>query len=139
MQALKRKKQYEEQRDQLVATQFNVENLAFQQEQAEITTTTVQAMQQATADLKAQQGKIDASTVERVMDDMQDMADDLKEVQEMLTRPQGSADADEDLEAEFAAMQADYASQVLAGADPASSGPVVAPSVPAAVPAAGYA
>jgi len=34
LQAMKRKKMYEQQRDQLLGTQFNVENLAFQQEQA---------------------------------------------------------------------------------------------------------
>merc|ERR1719329_1026867 len=35
--ALKRKKMYEQQRDQLLGTQFNVDNLAFQTEQAEVT------------------------------------------------------------------------------------------------------
>lgn len=52
-QAMKRKKMYEQQRDQLIGTQFNIENLAFQQEQAEITCTAVEAMKACSVILAA--------------------------------------------------------------------------------------
>eukprot|EP00929_Paragymnodinium_shiwhaense_P110122 TRINITY_DN7684_c0_g1_i2.p1 TRINITY_DN7684_c0_g1~~TRINITY_DN7684_c0_g1_i2.p1 ORF type:complete len:221 (+),score=95.01 TRINITY_DN7684_c0_g1_i2:84-746(+) len=134
MQALKRKKQYEEQRDKLVGTQFNVENLAFQQEQADVTMTAVAAMQQATAQLNQQ--KVDVAQVDQLVDDMEELNAQAKEIQEALSRPMGTMDAsaDDDLEAEFAKMQEQHAMEMLMGGA-ASSTSVPAAAVPA-VPAA---
>merc|ERR1719188_1550518 len=70
LQAMKKKKMYEQQRDQLLGTQFNVENLAFQQEQAEVTLTAVEAMKAGQDQLKAQQQKINIGQVDKLTDDL---------------------------------------------------------------------
>ncbi|CAL1167626.1 unnamed protein product [Cladocopium goreaui] len=52
LQCLKRKKMYEQQRDQILGTQFNVDSLAGAQEQAEINVMTVEAMKGGYQELK---------------------------------------------------------------------------------------
>merc|ERR1719229_21767 len=91
MQALKRKKMYEQQRDQLLGTQFNVEQLAFQQEQAEVTMTAVQAMKAGADQLKAAQGKVNINTVDKLTDDMADLADEMQQINEALAASSGIA------------------------------------------------
>ncbi|CAE7665641.1 Vps60 [Symbiodinium microadriaticum] len=107
MQALKRKKLYEQQRDQLVDTQFNVENLAFQQEQAEITAGTVAAMKKATDQLKNQTQKIGVDQVDKLTDEMADIAAEMKDIQSALAAPSavGSA-AEDEAEKELMALYA---------------------------------
>lgn len=138
MQALKRKKLYEQQRDQLVNTQFNVENLAFQQEQATITATTVEAMKKATDDLKKQTAKIGVDQVDKLKDDMDDMAAEMKEIQDALAHQTGGQTEVEDAAA--AELEQLYAQQsheeeakvaaILAGG--ASSSGYASATVPAA-------
>jgi len=99
MRALKRKKMHEQHRDQLLGTQFNVEGLAFQQQQADITLTAVGAMQQAAAKLRQQSAAVGAEQVERLRDELQDMAADMQDVQAALAQP--SAGADDKAEALF--------------------------------------
>lgn len=107
MQALKRKKLYEQQRDQLVDTQFNVENLAFQHEQAEITAGTVAAMKKATDQLKNQTQKIGVDQVDKLTDEMADIAAEMKDIQSALAAPSavGSA-AEDEAEKELMALYA---------------------------------
>ncbi|CAK9019674.1 unnamed protein product, partial [Durusdinium trenchii] len=109
MQALKRKKLYEQQRDQLVNTQFNVENLAFQQDQAEITAQTVLAMKKATEQLKDQQKRMGVEDVDKLTDDMADIQAEMKDIQAALAAPSALGATGED-EAE-AELQALYAQQ----------------------------
>lgn len=133
MQVLKRKKLYEQQREQLVGTQFNLESLAFQQDSAEVTVTAVSAMTQATADLKRHKDKINMASVDKIMDELQDVQDEMKDVQEALARPIGGvAEDDEDLEAEFARLQEEETMKVLMGGGASSSAlPAAAPALPA--------
>jgi len=137
MQALKRKKQYEQQRDQLVGTQANVENLAFQKEQAEITAVTVAAMAAATQQL--QQQKVDVSQVDQLVDDMEELKAESQEIQDALSRPMGQqdADAEEDMEAEFARLQEQHTMEMLMGGGTSVSS--TAAPVAAPVAAGGYA
>eukprot|EP00406_Dinophysis_acuminata_P060670 CAMPEP_0179280912 /NCGR_PEP_ID=MMETSP0797-20121207/36874_1 /TAXON_ID=47934 /ORGANISM="Dinophysis acuminata, Strain DAEP01" /LENGTH=179 /DNA_ID=CAMNT_0020989587 /DNA_START=97 /DNA_END=632 /DNA_ORIENTATION=+ len=114
LQAMKRKKMYEQQRDQLLATQFNVETMAFQQEQAEITAMTVQAMQAGQADLKKQAEKIDISKVDQLTDDMAELADEMKLVSDALAQNPANAD-DDDVAEEYAKMEEEMAAMTLAG------------------------
>eukprot|EP00928_Gymnodinium_smaydae_P059215 TRINITY_DN42471_c0_g1_i1.p1 TRINITY_DN42471_c0_g1~~TRINITY_DN42471_c0_g1_i1.p1 ORF type:complete len:217 (+),score=76.69 TRINITY_DN42471_c0_g1_i1:129-779(+) len=132
MQVLKMKKMYEQQRDQLVGTQFNLESMAIQQEQAEVTLATAEAMKAATAKLKDQTKKLDVNEVDKLTDGMQDLADELRDIQEALARPTGTdMGAEEDLEAELERLQAEQAMEVLMGAG-ATAAPA-APAAPAAV------
>jgi len=63
------KKMYEQHRDQLLGTQFNVETLQFQAEQAEITALSVQAMQAGHAQMKKQQERMSVEQIERLQDE----------------------------------------------------------------------
>eukprot|EP00930_Biecheleria_cincta_P086662 TRINITY_DN75922_c0_g1_i1.p1 TRINITY_DN75922_c0_g1~~TRINITY_DN75922_c0_g1_i1.p1 ORF type:complete len:214 (-),score=85.25 TRINITY_DN75922_c0_g1_i1:197-838(-) len=139
MQALKRKKMYEQQRDQLVNTQFNVENLAFQQEQAQITATTVEAMKAATEKLKQQTAKIGVDQVDKLKDDMEEMAAEMKEIQDALAHQTGGqTEVEDEAAAELEQLYAQQAHEeevkvaaILAGGGASSSG-YAAATVPAA-------
>eukprot|EP00931_Biecheleriopsis_adriatica_P010718 TRINITY_DN111789_c0_g1_i1.p1 TRINITY_DN111789_c0_g1~~TRINITY_DN111789_c0_g1_i1.p1 ORF type:complete len:225 (-),score=87.19 TRINITY_DN111789_c0_g1_i1:75-710(-) len=139
MQALKRKKLYEQQRDQLVDTQFNMENLAFQQEQAKITATTVEAMKAAKDQLKQQTQGMGVDQVDKLTDEMQELAADMKDVQAALAAPTAlGSEAQDNAEAELAALYAEQAMKeeeeamkILAGGG-ASSSAVPAAKAPAA-------
>lgn len=135
MQALKRKQMYQQQRDQLVATDANVEQLAFQQEQAQVTMVAVEAMQNATAQLKLQKEKLSVDQVDKLTDDMAELQAEMQEMQEALARPAGTldAEAESELEAEYAKLQEEQAMAILMGGGSSS---ITAPAQPAAVPAA---
>eukprot|EP00421_Protoceratium_reticulatum_P042048 CAMPEP_0168448646 /NCGR_PEP_ID=MMETSP0228-20121227/47199_1 /TAXON_ID=133427 /ORGANISM="Protoceratium reticulatum, Strain CCCM 535 (=CCMP 1889)" /LENGTH=267 /DNA_ID=CAMNT_0008463181 /DNA_START=80 /DNA_END=881 /DNA_ORIENTATION=- len=147
VQAIKRKKMYEQQRDQLLGTQFNLENLGFHHDQAEITLTAVNAMKRGHEQLKHQTSQIDAGMVDRLRDDMEDMAEDMKAIGEALGASMGpGGQEEEELSAEYAKMQEEQAAQALAGTHLSSgASPTInddeyerllaAASKPAAVPA----
>lgn len=146
MQSLKMKKMYEQQKDQLVGTQFNVQNLAMQQEQAEITATAVSAMQQATAELKKQQEKVNIDSVDKMMDQQAELTADMQDIQAALAQGTGmqlEEGLDDELAALYAEQQEEDVARILA-AGGASSAPAPMP-VPTADPAvakaapAGYA
>merc|ERR1719203_642244 len=114
MQELKRKKMFEQQRDQLINQQFNVENLAMQQEQADITLTAVQAMQAGKEKLKAT--GVTAESVEQLTDELQEQKQQMDEVNEALAAMNmgiGAGIEDDDLEAEYARMQEEAAAEKL--------------------------
>jgi len=116
LQAMKRKKMYEQQRDQLIGTQFNVETLKFQQEQADITLTAVEAMKAGHKQLKQQTDQINVGQVEDLRDRMEELADDMKAIGEAL----GGASlvdgtADDELAAEYAKMEEEMAAEALLG------------------------
>jgi len=140
MQCLKMKKQYEQQRDQLMGTQFNLENMAFQQEQADVTSTAVSALAAGRDQMKLQQQKINVESVERLTDDIADLAGEMAEIQNALA---GSAlaggAADSELEAEWNRMQEEEAMRKLMNpgtAAPAAAAASASASSTAAVPAA---
>lgn len=102
MQCLKKKRQYEQQRDRLVATQSNVESAQFQQEQTAIALKTAQALKKGHLKMKDQQDKMNVDNLELLMDDMQDRQLALRESQDALAR-NGAIDGlrEDDFEAEF--------------------------------------
>eukprot|EP00420_Gonyaulax_spinifera_P006891 CAMPEP_0197935184 /NCGR_PEP_ID=MMETSP1439-20131203/112904_1 /TAXON_ID=66791 /ORGANISM="Gonyaulax spinifera, Strain CCMP409" /LENGTH=115 /DNA_ID=CAMNT_0043558107 /DNA_START=89 /DNA_END=433 /DNA_ORIENTATION=+ len=63
LQAMKRKKMLETQRQDLIGAQFNVDSLQDQQEQAKFTLRAVEAMRQGHTALKKDQAKMDVRTV----------------------------------------------------------------------------
>jgi len=118
MAVLKRKKMFEQQRDTLVAQQFNVDSLAFAQEQAEVTMMAVSAMKAGTAALKEQQKKVGITDVEQLTEDIEEVTDEMREINEVLARSSGVVDgADEDaLAEEYAKMEEELAMQKMMGA-----------------------
>eukprot|EP00434_Breviolum_minutum_P005404 symbB.v1.2.004764.t1/scaffold274.1/size244435/5 len=140
LQAMKKKKMYEQQRDQLLGTQFNVENLAFQQEQAEITAMAVKAMADGHKTLQDKTKEINIGSVDQLMDDMADLQDEMKAMNEALAQGSMVDGATEDeLAAEFAKLEEEAAAMTLAGGLPAAEKPAeeaaagyTAPAQPAA-------
>mmetsp|Transcript_38991 Transcript_38991/g.70395 ORF Transcript_38991/g.70395 Transcript_38991/m.70395 type:complete len:220 (+) Transcript_38991:57-716(+) len=134
MQAMKRKKMYEQNRDQLLGQQFNVENLAFQQEQAEVTAMAVQAMSAGTEQLKEQQKNVNINTVDKLTEDLADVQDEMKAINEALAQSSVVPDGadQETLDEEYARLEEEMAAMALAGGTPAAT------PAAAAVPA-GYA
>ena len=79
---------------------MNVENLALQAEQAEVTMTAVQAMKAGHALLKQQHEKMNISEVDKLMDDMAEFNDDMRAIQETLAQASSMDGLDEgDIEA----------------------------------------
>lgn len=112
MQCLKKKKQFEQQRDRLLATQSNIESAQFQQEQTNIAYKTTQALHKGHEKMKLQQDKMNVNELENLMDDMQDRQAALRESQDILAR-NGATDGvmDSDFEAEFRALTMQTASE----------------------------
>jgi len=71
MDALKRKKMYETQRDQLSNQAFNIEQTVFAIETVKSTQITVAAMKDASKQLKAENTKINLNEIEDMQDDLE--------------------------------------------------------------------
>lgn len=139
LQAMKRKKMQEQQRDQLMGTQFNLENLQFQQEQAEITVTAVEAMKAGRDMLQAKAGEMKMDGVDKLTDDLADLQAEMQEISEALAGPAlgGMRGMDEaDLEAELAGVEEEMAAMKLAGGMGMGSAEPAMPEVGATAPAA---
>lgn len=110
LQAMKRKKMLEQQRHDLIGAQFNVDNLADQQEQAKFTLKAVEAMKVGHDTLKKDQAKMDVRQVEEMLDATEDITDEMRAISESLAR--GSDQAS--LESELLELQQQYAPQLQA-------------------------
>jgi len=106
---LKRKKMYEQQRDQLQAQIFNMDQTTFAIETAKDTMNTVEAMKGAHKAMKKEYKNINIDKIEDLTDDLADMMEDMNEVNEALGRNYGTPDdIDEaDLDAELALLADD--------------------------------
>ncbi|EER11091.1 proteasome subunit beta type 3, putative [Perkinsus marinus ATCC 50983] len=108
---LKRKKMYEAQRDQMMNTQFNVDQAAFTQEQIQTNINVVESMKVANSAMKSQMNDFNIDHVEDVVDDMADIMMDQEEINDILGRsynlPEGCDDAA--LEAEFTMLEEEVA------------------------------
>eukprot|EP01029_Cantina_marsupialis_P011718 TRINITY_DN2602_c0_g2_i1.p2 TRINITY_DN2602_c0_g2~~TRINITY_DN2602_c0_g2_i1.p2 ORF type:complete len:210 (+),score=87.78 TRINITY_DN2602_c0_g2_i1:58-687(+) len=111
LQLLKRKKMYEQQRDQMSAQSFALEQTTFAISTAKDTVMQVDAMKQANTELKQQYKDVDVYEVEDLHDDMEDLMADAEDIQEVLGRSYGM-DVDEgDLEAELEGLEDDWAAE----------------------------
>mmetsp|Transcript_131639 Transcript_131639/g.312082 ORF Transcript_131639/g.312082 Transcript_131639/m.312082 type:complete len:146 (+) Transcript_131639:2-439(+) len=109
---------YEQQRDQILGTQFNVDSLAGAQEQAEINIMTVEAMKVGHQDLKERYQQIGGvMDIEKLMDNMADLNDEIADINEAISTtyavPDGFDEAS--FEAEFSALEEEMKMEALAG------------------------
>uniref|UniRef100_A0A7S2HYY0 Charged multivesicular body protein 5 n=2 Tax=Helicotheca tamesis TaxID=374047 RepID=A0A7S2HYY0_9STRA len=104
MDVLKRKRMYEQQRDQICNQQFNLDQAKHGIESAKASVTAVGALKQANTELKKViKEDLDIDEVEDLTDDMADLMDDFNEINEALGRNFATPDDidEEDLEAEL--------------------------------------
>ena len=125
MGVLRRKRMYEQQRDQLAGQAFNVEQTNFAIDSVKDTLTTVQAMKTASKTLKKEVKKVDLSQIEDLQDDLADMMEDVNDVQDVLGQSYGIGDDidDADLDAELDALGDDFDDIADADSTPASLQP----------------
>ncbi|CAL5359209.1 unnamed protein product [Camellia sinensis] len=131
IQCLKRKRLYEQQIEQLGNFQLRIHDQMIMLEGAKATTETVDALRSGASAMKAMQKATNIDDVDKTMDEINEQTENMKQIQEALSAPIGTAaDFDEDeLEAELEELEgAELEEQLL---QPATS----APAAPAQVPA----
>ena len=114
---LKRKKMYEAQRDQLINTQFNVDQTNFATENLRITAITVDAMKAGAAQLKQAYAAMDIDKIEETAEDLEDLLYDQQDINEVLGRTYAVPDGFDEsaLESEFAMLEEEVALEKMAG------------------------
>mmetsp|Transcript_9409 Transcript_9409/g.10916 ORF Transcript_9409/g.10916 Transcript_9409/m.10916 type:complete len:212 (+) Transcript_9409:132-767(+) len=101
---LKRKRMYEQQRDQLLAQQFNMDQASFGIESAKATVESVAAMKAANVELKrALKKDLDLDAVDDLADDMEELMYEMNEINEAMGRNFATPEdvTEDDLEAEL--------------------------------------
>eukprot|EP00877_Chromochloris_zofingiensis_P004114 jgi/Chrzof1/13703/Cz08g08220.t1 len=117
---LKQKRMYEGQRDTLYNQQFNMEQTRFTVESIQDTVQTVQALKGASKQMKTAMKtnkELDLNFIDRLQDDLADMADLTNEINEMMSQSYAvPEDVDEtDLMAELDALEGDLALEDTGG------------------------
>eukprot|EP01026_Neomeris_dumetosa_P048684 TRINITY_DN42200_c0_g1_i6.p2 TRINITY_DN42200_c0_g1~~TRINITY_DN42200_c0_g1_i6.p2 ORF type:complete len:220 (-),score=57.39 TRINITY_DN42200_c0_g1_i6:285-944(-) len=116
---LKQKRMYENQRDQLYQQQFSIESVAFTAQQAKDSVETVQALKQATKDVKQALGhkELDISKIDELNDEMADLMDINQDIQEALARSYDVPDDidENELMGELDALDAELALEAETG------------------------
>lgn len=104
IEVLKRKRMYEQQRDQLLAQQFNMDQASFGIESAKATVESVAAMKAANVELKkALKKDLDLDAVDDLADDMEELMYEMNEINEAMGRNFATPEdvTEDDLEAEL--------------------------------------
>ncbi|KAF3916485.1 hypothetical protein ABW20_dc0100620 [Dactylellina cionopaga] len=106
---LKRRKQYETQRDQLMNQSWNMEQANMMTDNLKNVMTTVDVLKSTNQVLKKQYGKIDIDKIEQLQDEMADLLEVGNEINESLSRAYNVPDdVDEsELDAELEALGAE--------------------------------
>ncbi|CAI0543702.1 unnamed protein product [Linum tenue] len=131
LQSLKRKRLYEQQVEQLGNYQLRIHDQMIMLEGAKATTETVDALRTGAAAMKAMQKATNIDDVDKTMDEINEQTENMKQIQEALSTPIGSAaDFDEDeLEAELEELEgAELEEQLLQPATTAPAAPVHVPA-----------
>lgn len=140
MEVVKRKRMYEQQRDQMAGQSFNIEQTSFAIESIKDTQTTVAAMTAAKSTMQAEAKKLDLDQIEDVQEDLADMLEDMNEINDMMGRSYGVPDEldETDLDAELACLEDELEGTGLEEEEgaPAYLQPSALPVEPSAVPAA---
>ena len=145
LQCLKKKKLYETQIENLQNHQLKLEEQVITLEGSKTTAETFSALKNGAGAMKQISRETNIDNIDKVMDDINEQSEKMRQVQEALGQPVGySADLDEDeLDAELAELEAEdlleeeLAPPATAPATAAAAAPrkVVAPAAPAARPA----
>lgn len=130
LQCLKKKKLYEQQVDNLQNHQLKLEEQVITLEGSKTTAETFSALKNGAGAMKALNRDSNIDEVDRVMDEINEQADRMRQVQEALGQPVGyAADLDEDeLDAELAELEAEDLERELGLADEMSAPPVAVAS-----------
>ena len=125
---------YEAQREQILNTQFNVDQAQFAHEQLQTTIVTVDAIKASNSTMQTQMQKINIDDVEDIMDDMEELMINQQEVSEILGRnyavPEGFDEGA--LDAEFAQLEEECALDAVSGAQAQQLPDYLPSSVPTA-------
>lgn len=107
LQALKKKKLYEGQMENLANQQLRVQDQLITLEGARMTTETVSALKQSAAEMKRLSKQVNIENVDKTMDELNEQTDAMRQIQEALGQPVGpSAEFDdEELDAELAELE----------------------------------
>mmetsp|Transcript_134805 Transcript_134805/g.430795 ORF Transcript_134805/g.430795 Transcript_134805/m.430795 type:complete len:220 (+) Transcript_134805:115-774(+) len=118
--AMKKKKLFEEQRKQLIGAQFNIDSLVFQTDQAKVTLSAVKALQAGTQQLKADQLRMDPCKVEELCDEAAMLGDEMRAIGDSLSANyaigEWNDEAAEALDREYLRFDQHYASLKAAAA-----------------------
>jgi charged multivesicular body protein 5 len=122
---LKRRKLLEQQQARVEGQRFNLDQLAYQQEQVQTNIDTVNAMKATTAVLKKQMKQISIEGVDDLMMDMEDMVADANEISDLLAGGIGGEIDEGELTAELDAWEDEGldAGPVRVGGQAAAAGP----------------
>ncbi|RVX16965.1 hypothetical protein VitviT2T_013292 [Vitis vinifera] len=132
IQCLKRKRLYEQQIEQLGNFQLRIHDQMILLEGAKATTETVDALRTGAAAMKTMHKTTNIDDLDKTMDEINEQTENMKQIQEALSTPIGSAaDFDEDeLEAELEELEgAELEEQLL---QPTTTAPAAPVSIPAA-------
>jgi len=109
LQALKQKKMYENQRDQMMQQQFTLEQTSFTSNTLKDTYAQLEALKSAKATLDSQVKSFNIDSVADLQDDLQDLFDSTSQIQDVLARQYDTPDGmdDADLEAELMSLESE--------------------------------
>ena len=135
LQCLKKKKLYEQQVENLQNSQLKLEEQVITLEGSKTTAETFTALKSGAGAMKQLQRDTNIDDVDKVMDDINEQSEKMRQVQEALGQPVGySADLDEDeLDAELAELEAEDLEQELALDEEVAAKPMPVAARPAAV------
>ncbi|TQS35259.1 hypothetical protein Golomagni_04325 [Golovinomyces magnicellulatus] len=107
LKVLQRRKMYEDQREKLQQQSWNMEQAGMMQDNLKNVMTTVDAMKRTNSELKQQYGKINIERIEQMQDEMADLMDIGKDIQDSISRSYDiPEDVDEaELDAELEALE----------------------------------
>lgn len=106
LKVLKQRKMYEAQKDQLQAQAFNIEQAGMTTDGLKSVMVQVEAMKQASKQMKREYGKVNVDKIDKLQDEMADLLDASNELQEALGRNYNIPDdvSEGELDAELEAL-----------------------------------
>mmetsp|Transcript_1307 Transcript_1307/g.1985 ORF Transcript_1307/g.1985 Transcript_1307/m.1985 type:complete len:221 (+) Transcript_1307:156-818(+) len=141
LEVLKRKRMYEQQRDNAMGQQFNIDQAAFSIESAKATVSTVATLKATNQEMKRTMGKeLNIDDVDDLADEMAELMDDFNEINEVLGQnfatPDDIDEADLDAELELLADELEEEESEL-NAEPSYLQANQMPATPTGVPTQG--
>ncbi|KAJ4888916.1 Vacuolar protein sorting-associated protein 32-like protein 1 [Raphanus sativus] len=105
MLCLKRKRVYEQQVEQIGTYQLRIHDQMIMLEGFKVTTETVDALRSGASAMKAMQKATNIGDVNKTMDEINEQADNMRQIQDALSAPFGSDFDEDELEAELEELE----------------------------------